>query len=303
MNHKLLQNSYKVIEALSIELSLINKPGLVTVDTPNIHKDMDYLFMTKSFHIIGEYYYSLSSLIFDLDINKCNSISEFINLNYEKIINLGKKYEFKLFEFNNGVNTYKGMIYSFGIIAIVDGINLKLNKKSNIDYYFRILEEVSISIINQKVNHKDLPDDTYGSNLRKSKKKDISYISKKGFYIIKDSFYKYCELKSDNKIPAKSHIEDYNYKKSLIFYLFSNIAMEIDDSTIIGKSNNNISNKFKEKMCILNSYIRENPFNYLDIEKKLEKINEYCLTNKISPGGTADLFALTIYVLRIYRKV
>jgi len=340
--------SFRVVESLSIELALTGKPGLVTVDTPNIHKDMDFLFMTNSFNIIGMYYLKLSKFITDIykpgKFHNFKNIKKIIEDNYEDIINIGVDFEKKLFDSNNGVNTYKGVVFSFGIAALTDGFYYTIFETESIDIfleeYFDILKIVSNTVINLKNKSGNLPSNSYGARLREYNKKDISYIADSGYSIIKEAYEIYKKLNieiekivkylsKNSEMVSDMEINEINYqlKLYLIFAVFFYYSKEIDDSTIIGKSSIEISDQYKKMSLtiftlIINSFnnikfeeiaidknvkksgkkikiFEKNLTNKMsEINSEIKKMEKFCKIHKISPGGSADLLALTIYFLK-----
>ena len=91
--------------ALRIELDTPMKPGLVDKDGNGAHSDMDYALMNGSIDVIRRsFIHHLPSLSSQMD--------------KDSIVGFGKAIEAEVLEYTRGVNTYRGAIFALGLAAI-----------------------------------------------------------------------------------------------------------------------------------------------------------------------------------------
>ena len=91
--------------ALRIELDTPMKPGLVDKDGNGAHSDMDYVLMNGSIDVIRRsFIHHLPSLSSQMD--------------KDSIVGFGKAIEAEVLEYTRGVNTYRGAIFALGLAAI-----------------------------------------------------------------------------------------------------------------------------------------------------------------------------------------
>lgn len=98
------------VESMLYEVSATPKPGLVDRNNSGAHHDMDYFTFMSSAAALHD------------------SFDEFVKIGWqhrhrpvEEVLpylrEAGKKAEFKMFSFTHGVNTHKGMIFTLGILC------------------------------------------------------------------------------------------------------------------------------------------------------------------------------------------
>ena len=94
-----------IARALRMELDAPLKPGLVDQETSGAHSDMDYALMKGSIDVIRRSFIRhLPSLICLTDT--------------DSIVKFGKAIERDVLEYTGGVNTYRGAIFALGLAAI-----------------------------------------------------------------------------------------------------------------------------------------------------------------------------------------
>ena len=96
-------------QSLLDEVNTTPKPGLVDQRNSGSHTDMDYDTFIKSIGAISPYFLECV----EIGQNNKNDLPENV---FSLLREAGKKAEIKMFAASDGVNTYKGIIYSLGII-------------------------------------------------------------------------------------------------------------------------------------------------------------------------------------------
>ena len=96
--------------ALRMELDTPLKPGLVDKDSNGAHSDMDYALMSGSIEVIRRSFIRHMPM---LSRRYSSGVKEF-----EKVADFGKAIEADVMEYTGGVNTYRGAIFALGLAAI-----------------------------------------------------------------------------------------------------------------------------------------------------------------------------------------
>lgn len=251
------------LESIWLEINTFPCLGLVSKENSGSHDDMDYHIFYKSYEIFEPYLNDIT--------NNLSNINEFKDL--QKI---GLKYEKLMFQKTRNINTHKGLIFAVGI------------------FYFALLKSDSNknSVINfikkfcQPLKEQFNSNNSYGTVFTKKYNiKSARQTALDGYKVIFDiyDFYK-------NNIQHLLIDDNYKY-----FYLIIFITTIIDDTNIIKKigfeSFLKIKINFKNK---LNNLI-SSP-NY---KNEVSELNDYAISNNISPGGSADMFVLVSVLIKL----
>ncbi|MDR1781679.1 MAG: citrate lyase holo-[acyl-carrier protein] synthase [Bacilli bacterium] len=191
---------------------------------------------------------------------------EFINFNKQELsFNNLRKYGLKLeqamFNNTNNINTHKGAIFS--LILIYCGMLLSNN-------YYQIsdkIKEFSKPIINDFIDHRNITNNSYEYYLLNIK--GIRGLALNGYQSI-------------FKIVDDINLNDLN--KIMI-----SIMNNIEDTNIINRGGIDKYNYLK--LMLKNAKNKED----------YDKINEYCLANNISCGGSADIYGIAL-ILNIIKE-
>lgn len=259
------------LKSLILEVSASPSFGLVSPFTKGAHTDMDFFTFIDSSFSINHYFKEVAKVGF-------SSLS--LDLIFKKIRFLGKLAEKEMFLATNNINTHKGMIFLMGI-SIATTAKAKFENKSFLEIKNNI-KFMCRDILKDFVNLETKSNLTHGEKLFLNHGiSGVRGIVKDGLDII---FNGSLDVFSNALIIEK----DINCAmiKTLIFLMSS-----LEDTTILHRHNISILNEVKKKArdlhCIFsNCCIDKN------ILKDLE--NEYT-NNKISPGGSADLLAITLF--------
>lgn len=196
----------------------------------------------------------------------CNNI-ETIFSNVRKI---GITAEKQMFLDTNGINAYKGLIFALGLVVTSTAIKFTLLNQNQTVFDFvkqmckGICEELKIG------------SDTYGKKAYQTYGiKGARKEAEEGFSIVKEVINNF---KLDNK---QSYIEALCY-----------LIYKIDDTVLLKRCNSlekyyNVKQMFKD-------------FKY--DKNKINELNDYCIKNNLSFGGSADLLVVSIFLKKINQK-
>ena len=240
------------------ELDLEDKFGLVTKTSSGSHEDMNYAMMVSSKHAIMPYLIRMFESAYD-NPNHPNLLSE------ARII--GKKAEQAMLDVTGGINTYKGLIFVLGFMLL--GIGIDLNKKFMNESIFEDIKQLSEPI---KSDFNQV-DETFGlSAFRLYGIKGARGEIMNGFPTLK-----YLKNVGLNHITGSD--EDY-------IYLLKEIITHAEDTVLLKRAGS------YEKYLAIKKDMAS--INHLNI-KEVKDYTAYCVKNKLSFGGSADL--LITYLL------
>jgi triphosphoribosyl-dephospho-CoA synthase len=267
--------------AILYEVSTTPKPGLVDRDNSGAHKDMDFFtFMASGSALYkGLYDCAMEGLLFE---------GEDSTRLLDTIRKPGIECERAMFEATNGVNTHKGIIFSMGIICSVVG---KLHKEQGINKFGveDICEEVKR--VTYGLTHKDFKGIdhkevlTHGERLYKDYGfKGIRGEVESGFISVQKNAVRVLREWKDNKQLSMN---------DLFLDILLNIMADSEDTNVVSRGGID-SLKYVRKLSA--EFVLEGGMQQRDAVLKLQSMNRDFIERNISPGGSADLLAVTIFL-------
>jgi len=273
------------LKSLLYEVSLTPKPGLVDFNNSGSHSDMNYFTFLDSSS-------ALSPFFRELVLAGCNFSESSFSKALPIIRNIGLQMETEMFEATNKINTQKGLIFLLGINLFASGYYFYRNKILDINKYREIIKNIckniTITELEKAENNK-----THGEVC----------------------FQKY------GKLAAGARLEAENGFPSVFDYSLKVLEQNFSDENLLNKEKINIAlQKTLVKLMSINNdtnilyrknfeiltelqILSKDCFNSNDFENKYLKIIKFCKENNISPGGSADLLAITIYVYFIKNQL
>jgi triphosphoribosyl-dephospho-CoA synthase len=202
----------------------------------------------------------------------------------EKIRPLGIEAEKSMFNATKGVNTHKGLIFSLGIISAAAGNLYYINKEiyqSSIDIC-NLVKLMTKEITKELDNIEDKENLTYGEKLYlKYGVKGIRGEVESGFRTVLE--YSLPILK--DLINKEIHINH------ILIQVLLHLMAYSEDSNILGRHDMQTLEFVKEKALTALSH-----GGYLTSYGKVfvNEMDKYFIEKNISPGGSADLLAVTM---------
>jgi triphosphoribosyl-dephospho-CoA synthase len=267
--------------AILYEVSTTPKPGLVDRDNPGAHKDMDFFtFMASSS--------ALYKGLYECTMEGLNFEEEDHTKLLDRIRKPGIECERTMFEATNGINTHKGIVFSMGILCAVVG---KLFKESNRLNF--IIEDICEEVrkVTKGLTEKDFIGIenkivlTHGERLYKEYGfKGIRGEVESGFNTVRENAVQSLRTwKLDRNLSMND----------LFLELLLKLMAGSEDTNVIIRGGVENLNYVKS---ISQEFLTEGGIKQPDAKKKLECMNEEFIKRNISPGGSADLLAVTIFL-------
>lgn len=247
--------SYLAVQSIKAELDTTPKPGLVDKADNGAHSDMDYNLMLKSIYSLHPYFTELSCLAYNEDV-----------INIDKIKTIGIEAEKQMLFTTNGVNTYKGALFSMGLVLYAASYLCQQRDKVQEQQL-----QKTIKLLSSKFSQ---PDDTHG-------KKVVEKHNVKGALASAINGY---PLLFDEWLPffIKHKNEEHSLIKLLLF-----IMTNLDDTNIYYRKGEEVVAHVKQQAQeILDDFSID----------RVEKLNREFVKENISPGGAADMLSLTLFI-------
>jgi triphosphoribosyl-dephospho-CoA synthase CitG len=244
-------------KALIKEVELTPKPGLVDKQNSGSHKDMN----------IDTFYASANAIKpFIVEFLRCDG--------FESLREVGKRCEKKMFKATKGVNTHKGMIFSFAIICGA------INRAESFDYLQDEIKFLCKDLVKNDLE-KSLHVETHGEKFyNEVKHTGIRGEAVSGYATVFEKSLPFYEEQ------FKNHGEESAMKLTLLF-----LMSITDDSTLYARGGlEGLEFVKKEAKKVLHVENLDN--NLLELDKMMIERN-------LSSGGSADLLGLTWFLYQL----
>ena len=249
-------------QALQTELDTTPKPGLVDKHDNGAHRDMDYALMLESIRALHPYFLKLSLLGFQEQKPET-----------EQIRAIGIEAEKAMLEATRNVNTHKGALFSLGLAVVAAAQMIKSARKE--EKRGKTLDVTSLQhIIKQLACQFPKAEGTHGSTV-------IGKHPVKG--ALANAQQGYAQLATD-WLPYYQQLRyvEYQCHKTLL-----HIMSQLDDTNIYYRRDAMTVARVKQQA--------EELLADFSVDK-LSAMNEQFVDENISPGGSADMLSLTVFV-------
>ena len=250
-------------DALQQELDTTPKPGLVDQHDSGAHADMDYRLMQRSIHALRPYFVKLAQ------------VAQQGQLTHPVISAIGIEAERAMLAATGGVNTHRGALFSMGLAIVAASSSLSEYPEYS-DYSECLNPSTLQSAIAQLAQTFPDTQGTHGSHA-------VSQYQAKGALAIAREGYE--QLFSD-WLPFLRNLKRQSDPHALHKTLLR-IMSQLDDTNILHRCGAEVASRVKADAADLLSHF--------SIDALDERNRRYSAEN-ISPGGSADMLALTIFM-------
>lgn len=251
------------VSALIEEVSLTPKPGLVDEKDQGAHQDLTLEMMVGSAQSLQSTFYEMAMAAFN------EGPSQTLR---EQIGEIGRRGEKVMLQFTGGVNTHKGAIWSLGLLTAAAA------------FHGGMADEETICFTAGKIARYE---DRYIPRTITNGMKAIHKFGVNGARV--EAQMAFPHIRQYSLPMLKSTVHKTNYEQAKHFSLLSLIA-HLDDTCLLHRGGLEGLNyaKNQAKQIIASANLQE-----------LEKMNQSFIARNLSPGGSADLLAATIYLVKI----
>ena len=253
--------------ALQAELDTTPKPGLVDRNDNGAHRDMDYALMRRSIQALHPYFVRLAQIGFDNPQPR-----------HDEIQQVGIEAEQAMFKATGGVNTHKGALFSIGLAAVALGGMACSNNAQ--------LHSLSNSIASLASLFPDTSG-THGSKAKANNKlKGALDNAREGYPQLFKAWLPFY-------LDRLTEGDRYALHKTLL-----RIMCDLDDTNIVYRTSMETMQEVQAEARRMLERIPETTH----FEAVLQAMNTDYIRRNISPGGSADMLSLVVFLSNVVRK-
>ncbi len=277
--------------ALKEEVLLTPKPGLVDCQDQGAHSDMDAALFLISIEALQPFF--LQYIVQGYQSKEAPAKL------FQQIREIGKAAERAMFQATNGINTHKGAQFSLALILTSLGYWIRqkqivslaqLSEFLTIDELFAFVRQLTANILEEDLKQMSHPAQTHGEQLYVQYGiGGIREEAHQGFPSLR--LLAYPEL--ERQRTALAHPRQLYLH--LLFYLMSHV----DDSNVLHRGG--LAGLQYVKQTAM-SFLQNGGILQEAYETEIALINQAFIDRNLSPGGCADLLALTIFLHQLYQK-
>ena len=253
--------------ALQAELDTTPKPGLVDRNDNGAHRDMDHALMQRSIQALHPYFVRLAQIGFDNPQPR-----------HDEIQQVGIEAEQAMFKATGGVNTHKGALFSIGLAAVALGGMACSNNAQ--------LHSLSNSIASLASLFPDTSG-THGSKAKANNKlKGALDNAREGYTQLFKAWLPFY-------LDRLAEGDRYALHKTLL-----RIMCDLDDTNIVYRTSMETMQEVQAEARRMLERIPETTH----FEAALQAMNTDYIRRNISPGGSADMLSLVVFLSNVVRK-
>ena len=269
--------------ALQAELDTTPKPGLVDRNDNGAHRDMDHTLMQRSIQALHPYFVRLAQLGFT-DKQPC----------HDEIVNIGIEAEREMFKATGGVNTHKGALFSIGLatVALAGEAFSRITQAERCGTmaYNDVNSKQIQSLSNSIASLARLFPDTNGTHGSKAKANNIL---KGALDNAREGYTQLFKAWLPFYIDRIAEGDNYALHKTLL-----RIMCDLDDTNIVYRTSMETMQEVKTEARQMLDTSR----NIVNFEAALQAMNTDYIHRNISPGGSADMLSLVVFLSCVVRK-
>lgn len=269
-------------KALFYEVNTSLKPGLVDRLHNGSHKDMNLSTFVNSAYSLTDYFCKCA-----MEGLFCSYSKENLPLLFQKLRSIGKQAEKSMLFATKGVNTHKGIIFSGGILCGAVGYYISTNGKNfSSEIFLSSLSEICRCMLPELLNdYLAVTPDTAKTNgerlyleykitgIRGEAKEGFPHLFNIGLPLFQ------AVLKSGFSLWQAGLI-------TLLHYI-----AYTEDTNLITRSDYHLACEIQKKLREFLAYAA-----YEEQLSILPKLDAFFVSKNISPGGSADMLALTYFL-------
>lgn len=265
--------SHRALKGMISEVSTFPSFGLVSPVSSGSHEDMDYYTFLHSAMAITPFLKEMFKVGYSYYSPECI---------FDAIRDIGKECEEKMFETTNNINTHKGMIFLMGISMAAIGKALYDNKE------FSEIQEIIKSMVKNILN--DFKDLHKKDKLTHGEKLYLDH----GFTGIRGQVQDGLSVLFEHIIDK---YEDSSLKENdLYMQILIELMARVEDSTVVYRHDINTLRKVQsDAKEILNM----GGVFTLEGKQRCHELEDLYIKEHISPGGCADLLAISILLIDV----
>lgn len=258
-------------KSILMEVSLSPKPGLVDFNNSGAHNDMDFNTFVASSAAISQFWneFAEAGLNFSDKPEKALPIVRQIGIKAEKA----------MFQATGNVNTQKGLIFLLGLSIFSSAYLLKYSDNFDEVSFIETLKTITKNLVKNELNN-TTEKNTHGENTFQKyglKGAGARFQAEHGFSIVFDEILPFLRR---NYLQTKRKSESDEILKTALL----KIIHKLDDSNVLHRKGLIVAEDLKK---MANKVLKE--------KLSYQKFCDFCINENISPGGAADMLAVSLF--------
>lgn len=274
--------------SILMEVALPGKPGLVCPEHQGSHTDMNYLTFINSSSAICVYFDELAELGYEWD-GACN------HQLLRKLRCIGLEMEQCMYRATNGVNTQKGIVFLMGFSLFAAAHVIRVKQVFDMDLFRAVLKKLNRGIVHDELEGKSDKGLTngekcfvkFGKELAGGIRQEIEF----GLPTVFDVSLPFMQNLFLNGLEVNNQAD---FQEKLMRTLLKIMSVNMD-TNVLHRAGIEVLTKLKA--LALNACEAENLFENADYFELMD----FCIKENISPGGSADLLAVTMFIEQLIR--
>jgi triphosphoribosyl-dephospho-CoA synthase len=259
------------IEAMLCEVAAYPSPGLVSSISKGAHMDMDHYSFIKSTSILSQY-----MVLFAEEGYSDRTPKEI----FKAIRNIGIEAEKEMFKGTKGINTHKGMLFLLGISCAA--VTKAINDKKSFEEIQGIIKQMTRGLVQDELSY---------MNKDKAVSHGEKLFLKYNVEGIRGQVERGIPLVFDYSMQVYKENKSLKLNDRLIHTLIS-IMIHCEDSNVLHRHSMDTLKEVQQKathIISLGGMTTESG------KAAIEELNKEFINRHISPGGSADLLAVTVF--------
>ncbi|MDN4494365.1 triphosphoribosyl-dephospho-CoA synthase [Ureibacillus aquaedulcis] len=251
------------VASLIEEVSLTPKPGLVDQKDQGSHEDLNYSMMVKSANCLHNTFYEMARVAYR------EKPSQYLR---EKIGEIGRRGEKAMYQVTNGVNTHKGAIWSLGLLTAAAASHKEACGELVLCFTAGEIAKFEDRFIPSQITNGIKAINRYGVNGAKV-----------------EAQLAFPHIREISLPIFKSSLNNFGYEVAKLRSFLALMA-NLDDTCLLHRGGIEGLDYAKQYAGIV---LESGDLN------ELQTMNEEFKKRRLSPGGSADLLAATIYLYKV----
>ena len=258
--------------ALHAELDTTPKPGLVDKDNNGAHRDMDHALMSRSIRALHPYFVRLALLGFADDMPS-----------HDDIVKTGIEAERAMFEATNGVNTYKGALFSMGLAVVAAAGKAWQGSSITPQALSAAISKLAFAFPDTKGTHGSKAKQTASSETGTFK--GALDNAREGYPVLFADWLPFYDNLRKNGEPHALHLT------------LLRIMCDLDDTNIVYRTSLAMMRQVKEESRdVIRKWSGAEASARPDLDTILSDMNNSFVQRNVSPGGSADMLSLVVFI-------
>ena len=256
------------LQAILREISLTPKPGLVDKFSNGSHHDMSFQTFVDSSASISVRFEELVLAGFSFDNQDFSTALPLIR-------KIGLQMEGAMYEATGNVNTQKGIIFLMGLSLFAFGMLYARQERFDPDSFQNLIKNICKDLVRKELVKTIHPAKSHGEEIfLKYGLSGARGEAESGFQTVFDQAWPL--------LASATELDD-----TLLTRCFLAMASVSQDTNIL----------FRKGIVVLEEFQRHCKIAFEDFnDENYREVIEYCSKERISPGGSADLLAVSIFI-------